>query len=32
MRKINDYIELKTSEKETEKVLNEIKPLFAQIF
>ena len=32
MRKINDYIELKTPEKEKERVLNEIKPLFAKIF
>ena len=32
MRKIGDHIEKKAPENENEKVINQIKPIFAQIF
>ena len=32
MRKIGDFIELKAPENEKEKVINEVTPIFIQIF
>ena len=32
MRKIGDHIEKKAPENENEKVINQIKPIFVQIF